>query len=107
MADPKEPQATTQGETWNDLDEGLFVGSRMFYQLLDEEGGSFQGRNKVPATITAIVAGERNEQGQRFCSLAIGRPARLGGSFDKDDVPINSSREQGSCDSLQPGDFHD
>lgn len=107
MAKENKAQNRTTGE---DLDRsGFQKGKMVMYQLTDEEGAVMneEGRlqRKVPAFITwNNDLKKRSPQGQIVVSLHIMRPAFLQGSFDKDDVPMDSGREPGTADDLQPGD---
>lgn len=97
--------------TASDLDKGgtPLSGKRVFYQLLPEECNfECNGLNsKVPAIISFNDRGVRDERGRRTVSLFIMRPARWGGSFDKDFVAKDSGRDAGSWDTVQPGDLID
>ena len=95
-----------------DLDHSLVVGSTVFYQLRDEE---IQGepqiingliRRKVPACIVAEYFGaRRDEVGRLVYALVIARPGFLGGPFTRDEVAIDSARDVGTFDTIQPGDL--
>ena len=92
-----------------DLDSSIrpLAGKRVFYQLLDSEGGGGEHDiRKVPAFVAYNYRGEsrRDAQGRLAVALVILRPGFLGGPFTKDEVGGDSGRSQGTWDNLQPGD---
>lgn len=94
-----------------DLDHAYASGATIFYQLTDEEDGEgfeFQAGypyTKVPAVITFNYFDKRDAEGRKVYSLHILRPKFMGGAFDKDEVPSDSSRTPGTFDTVQPGDL--
>lgn len=98
--------------TSSDLDHLPVPGADIYYQLRDEEilGTPFIINDlpyrKVPGEIIFTYFGQRrDEQGRLVFAVRIDRPPFLGGSFQLDEVPFDSSRSPGTIDFIQPGDL--
>lgn len=76
------------------------VGKRVYYQLLDSEGGTDEpGGRKRPAITNRVYQGKRDEQGRILTGIFV----MEGSGFSKD-APTSSGREPGTFDLYKSGD---
>lgn len=107
---------------WESLiaDKDLQVGKQVFYQLTNEQGGNLvldfpsmqthtvsdaeAPRKTIAEIVYVFPEGTRGPKGQLIASLRIRRPRFRGGDLLIDAVEMNSSREPGTFDTIQPSD---